>query len=262
MANNASYPDMVGKVALITGGGVGLGKAMAQAFAAQGATVVIADVNQKAGQAAQTDINRSGGKSVFVTADVGYSDQVAALMDAVKAQCGGLDYLINNAGLTQFGRPQLAEIGEDQFDQIVRVNLKGVWLCMRYGIPLMLEKGAGCIVNISSAMGLVSQPGVSIYTATKHGVLGLTKAGAIEYGRRGIRVNAICPGRHETPMIQSNKARYTPEAWEEQVARVHPATGRMGRPEEIAAAALFLCSETASNIHGVALPVDGGFVIQ
>lgn len=258
----ANYPDMAGKVALVTGGGAGLGQAIAFAFARQGAQVVIADVDEKAASATVERIQAEGATASFVRTDVSKDADVRELMRTVVQRHGGLHYLVNNAAITQYGRPKLAEVPEEQYDAIIGVNLKGVWLCMRHGINTMLEGGGGCIVNISSAMGLVSQPGVSIYTAAKHGVLGLTKAGAIEYGRRNIRVNAICPGRHETPMIQSNKKNYTPEAWEAQVQHVHPATGRVGQPEEVAAAVLFLCSAGASNIHGATLTVDGGFTIQ
>ena len=173
-----------------------------------------------------------------------------------------IDIWINNAGLTQTGRPFITDVTEEVFDRIVRVNLKGVWLGMKNVLPHMVERGSGCIVNMSSVMGLVAAPGMAIYSATKHGVIGMTKAAALEYGPKGVRINAVCPSRMEGAMSSNSR---DPKLVEERAAgtrAMNPANGRAGRSEEVAATIQFLCSNGASHIHGAAIPIDAAFTAQ
>jgi NAD(P)-dependent dehydrogenase (short-subunit alcohol dehydrogenase family) len=251
-----------GKTVLVTGAGMGIGRSIALAFASQGAKVAICDVSDVAASETAALAAQRGGVAEAFPADVREAGDVERAVATVVDRFGGLHILVNNAGVSQ-KRLLLTEIDEDEFNRVMDVNLRGVWLCMKYSIPAMLRSGGGSIVNISSAMGLVAQQRVSIYAASKHAVVGITKAAAIEYGQRGIRVNAICPGRHDTPMVEGWRDRsLSGDEWNAQIRQRHPATGRSGRPEEIASAVLFLCSDGASNIHGVALPVDGGWVAQ
>jgi len=252
------YAEMKDRVAVVTGGGKGLGLAMATAFAQQGARVAVLDLDSAAAREAREVVEACGASFLHIAADVSEEESVTAAFAAVQAAFGGLDYLVNNAALAQ-QRVPMTELSVCEFDRIMAVNVRGVWLGMKHAATYMSGRG-GCIVNISSLMGLRSQPGVASYSASKHAVLGLTKSGAVELGPLGIRVNAVCPGRHATPMIRSwRSADLDEEAWQAEIRRIAPATQRIGEPEEVAAAVLFLCSGGASNIHGVALPVDGGW---
>ncbi|MFN3581652.1 MAG: SDR family oxidoreductase [Pseudomonas sp.] len=243
-----------GKVALVTGGAAGIGQATAEAFAAQGAKVVVSDISEAAGQAVVAGIRAAGGEAVFVACNVVDADQVKALMDAVISHYGRLDCAFNNAGI-EIEQDKLADGNEEVFDLIMDVNVKGVWQCMRHEIPLMLAQGCGSIVNTASVAALGAAPKMSIYAASKHAVLGLTRSAAVEYGKKGVRVNAVCPAVIDTEMFRRAAAIDPRKA--DFAAGMHP-VGRIGKAEEIAAAVLYLCSEGAGFTTGIALPVDGG----
>jgi len=256
------YPGICGKVAIVTGAASGIGLASARALAAQGANVVLCDRAADELDAALALITGEGGKATVACCDVSSAADWQAAVARTLAWGGRLDLLINNAGIPQVGMKLLCDVEESQFDAILGVNIKGVWLGMKHAIPAMLAGGGGAIVNMSSSAGLVGQAGVSIYAATKHAVLGLTKCAALEYGIEGIRINAVCPGAVDSPIRAHRRAQYSDEEWAARARANHPATGRDGTAEEIAAAVVFLCSDGASNIHGIALPVDGGRVAQ
>ncbi|GGD08826.1 SDR family oxidoreductase [Halopseudomonas salina] len=243
-----------GKVALVTGGAAGIGQATAEAFAAQGARVVVSDIDEERGQSVVEGIRAAGGEAVFVQCNVVSADEVKALMASVISHYGQLDCAFNNAGI-EIEQDKLADGSEAVFDSIMDVNVKGVWQCMKYEIPLMLANGGGAIVNTASVAGLGAAPKMSIYSASKHAVLGLTRSAAVEYGKKGVRVNAVCPAVIDTEMFRRAAALEPRKA--EFAAAMHP-VGRIGKAEEIAAAVLYLCSEGAAFTTGIALPVDGG----
>lgn len=251
--------QLVGSVALVTGGAAGIGKAAALAFAREGAKVVIADLKVDEGSAVAHAIEESGGKAIFVNADVSRADDVQELIKETVAAFGRLDCAFNNAGIE--GRlATTSECTEENFDRVIAVNLRGVWLCLRHEIQQMLRQGGGgTIVNMSSVAGLVGFPNLPAYVASKHGVVGLTKSAALEYAKSGIRVNAICPGVIHTDMVDRVTGR--DPAVEQQFVDLEP-MGRMGTPEEIAAGAVWLCSPAASFVTGHAMAVDGGLVAQ
>jgi NAD(P)-dependent dehydrogenase (short-subunit alcohol dehydrogenase family) len=244
-----------GQVALVTGASAGIGLATATAFAQAGAGVVLADLNESALQAAVDGLQRAGGKVLAVNCDVSDEGQVVALVDHAVSEFGRLDMAFNNAGIAGPSGPFLEETAA-QFDQVNAVNLRGVWACMKHELRQMRSQGSGAIVNCSSLGGLVGQTGRAAYHATKFGVIGLTKSVAMEYAPLGIRINAVCPGVIDTPMLADLKER-SPEAMAE-VLRDQP-IGRLGLPQEIAAAVLWLCSSAASFVVGAAIEVDGGF---
>jgi NAD(P)-dependent dehydrogenase (short-subunit alcohol dehydrogenase family) len=250
--------SLAGKVALVTGGGSGIGRASACAFAREGARVVVADVAIEGGEETVRLIEESGGEAVFVKADVSKRVEVEAMVNTGAATWGRLDCAHNNAGLAEF-RASTADLTEEVWDHIIAVNLKGVWLSMKYEIPQMLKHGRGAIVNTASVVGLVGVGYQPAYVASKHGVVGLTKAAALEYAKAGIRVNAVCPGAVRTPAIEwfigSN-----PQL-ERRLKAQHP-IGRLGTAEEIAATVVWLCSDAASFITGHAMAVDGGVTAQ
>ena len=245
-----------GKVALVTGAGSGIGRAGALAFAREGAKVVVADVVVEGGQETVGMIKEGGGEAIFVKTDVSKGAEVEAMVNKAVETYGRLDYAFNNAGILGEMGP-VADCTEENFDRVISVNLRGVWLSMKYEIPQMLAQGGGAIVNTSSIAGLTGGPGIPAYVASKHGVAGLTKNAALEYAQAGIRVNAVCPGGIRTPMIDL----YThgdAEA-EAQMHAMHP-LGRMGEPEEIADAVVWLCSDAASFVTGHPMAIDGGTV--
>lgn len=244
-----------GKVAIVTGAGSGIGKAAAKLFAAEGAKVVCADIT---GAEAATAMEIGPAQAAAMTVDVSKAADVRGMMERTKALYGRLDILFNNAGIEGAQAPT-ADYEEAEFDRVLAVNAKGVFLGMKYGIPLMLESGGGSIINTASVAGLVGFPGIVGYTASKGAVVQMTKTAALEYATQGIRVNAICPGVIRTPMVERFTAS-TPGA-EEQLAMTEP-VGRMGTPEEVAAMALFLASDESSFVTGAALPVDGGFIAR
>ncbi|WP_437595841.1 SDR family NAD(P)-dependent oxidoreductase [Sorangium sp. So ce590] len=244
------------KVALITGGNAGIGKAAALLFAQEGARVVVAARREDEGAQTVAEIIAQGGEAMFVRADVSSSADCAAMVTATVKRYGRLDVAFNNAGVVQYGKTVI-ELEEEEWDRVLAINLKGVFLSMKHEIPEMLKTGGGAIVNNSSIGGLVVIPGMSAYQSSKHGLIGLTKVAALEFAARNVRVNAICPAGTETPMIAGWTA--DPELKQRLVA-THP-IGRLADPIEPARAALFLASDEASFITGVALPVDGGSIL-
>jgi NAD(P)-dependent dehydrogenase (short-subunit alcohol dehydrogenase family) len=244
-----------GQVALVTGASSGMGLATAQAFAAAGAAVVMADINQKALLTAHNELVSAGHQAIAVTCDVSDEAQVAAMIQRAIATFGRLDMAFNNAGI-QVPPSDAADETAENFDRVNAVNLRGVWTCMKHELKQMRAQGSGAIVNCSSIGGLVGLPSRAAYHASKHGVIGLTRSAAMEYAPRGVRINAVCPGTIATPMVSDMLATQA-DAMKE-IMREQP-IGRLGRSEEIAAAVLWLCSPGASFVLGVALPVDGGF---
>ncbi|MCE2485499.1 MAG: SDR family oxidoreductase [Desulfurellaceae bacterium] len=247
-----------GQAALVTGGSGGIGRATALEFAHQGARVVVSDVLAEAGQETVRLIGAAGGQATFIKTDVTQAAQVEALIGQTVETYGRLDCAFNNAGI-EGGMAKTADYAEERWEQVIRINLKGVWLCMKYEIQHMLGHGGGAIVNTASVAGLVGFRYGPAYVASKHGVNGLTKTAALEYAKAGIRVNAVCPGVIKTPMFERGLQK-NPDL-EERFASVHP-VGRIGQPEEIARAVVWLCSPAASFVTGTQLPVDGGFVAQ
>jgi NAD(P)-dependent dehydrogenase (short-subunit alcohol dehydrogenase family) len=247
-----------GKAALVTGGASGLGRASALALARAGATVTVADVNEDGGKETVALVSDEAGRDAdFVRADVTLPDDVAAMVDNTVARWGHLDCAVNNAGMTGTAAPT-ADYTLDDWNRTIALNLTSVFLCLRYEIPAMLERG-GSIVNMASGAGLVGFAGLPAYVASKHGVVGLTKAAALEYAMHGVRINAICPGSTRTPMLEGFMG--GDEQVERMMTRAVP-LGRLGRPEEIAEAVVWLCSDAASFVVGHALAVDGGSVVQ
>lgn len=245
-------------VAIVTGASSGIGHAAARRFAAEGASVVVADVDADGGADTVETIRDAGGEATFVETDVSDRDDVDAMVEAAVDGYGGLDFAFNNAGIE--GRnDSLVDQSDDDWERVIDINLKGVFLGLRAEIPAMLDDGGGAIVNTSSIAGVVGFEGVSPYVASKHGVIGLTKAAALEYGRDGIRVNAISPGVIRTPMIERSSA--TDPEMVEGVSEATP-MGRIGDPEEIGDAAVWLCADDASFVTGETLVIDGGYVSQ
>ena len=240
------------KVALITGAATGIGRATALLFAAEGARVVVSDVDEMRGDDTRRAIRETGGEATFCAADVADEDRVAALIAYCVQRFGRLDCAVNNAGIAGPTAP-LHEIGFGDWSHTVAVNLGGVFLCMKHEIPVMRRQGGGAIVNTASGAGIVATPGMAPYCASKHGILGLTKTAAVENAAHGIRVNAICPGSTDTPMMQATMA--IDPAVKKMILKSMP-VGRLGKPEEIAEAALWLCSDRASFVSGEALLVD------
>ncbi|UTW08319.1 SDR family oxidoreductase [Pseudomonas benzenivorans] len=243
-----------GQVALVTGGAAGIGRATALAFASEGLKVVVSDVDAAGGEGTVELIRTAGGEAIFVGCDVTREVEVKALLEATVAAYGGLDYAFNNAGI-EIEKGKLADGSEDDFDAIMGVNVKGVWLCMKHQIPLLLAQGGGAIVNTASVAGLGAAPKMSIYAASKHAVIGLSKSAAIEYAKKKIRVNAVCPAVIDTDMFR--RAYETDPKKGEFAAAMHP-VGRIGKVEEVATAVLYLCSDGAAFTTGQALAVDGG----
>ena len=248
------------KTALVTGGGSGIGRAASLAYAKEGARVVVADVNVEGGEETVQMIKEAGGEAILVHADVSKPEDTQAMVDQAVEAFGSLDCAFNNAGIGG-GRDRLltADYLEEDWDRVISINLKGVWLCMKAEIPQMLKQGGGAIVNTASIAGLVGLTGTIAYVAAKHGVTGLTKAAAMEYAKSGIRVNAVCPGYIHTPLVQ--RTFDANEGYEERVAARHP-IGRLGEPEEIAQAVVWLSSDAASFVTGHNMPVDGGYMAQ
>jgi NAD(P)-dependent dehydrogenase (short-subunit alcohol dehydrogenase family) len=247
-----------GKVALVTGGASGIGRATALTFAREGAKLVIADMNEDGGHQTVHMITENGGEATFVQVDVTSASAVEALISKTVETYGRLDCAHNNAGISSGVRALTAEYPEERWQQVIAVNLTGVWLCMKYEIPQMLYQGGGTIVNMASIAGLIGGAGGAAYAASKHGVIGLTKTAALEYATQGMRVNCVCPGYIQTPMTARGLS--DPERQAQIVAR-HP-LGRVGTPGEIAEAVVWLCSDAASFVTGHTMTVDGGYVAQ
>jgi NAD(P)-dependent dehydrogenase (short-subunit alcohol dehydrogenase family) len=246
--------SLAGKVAFVTGAANGIGRAAALAFARDGASVVVADISEQGSRETVRAIEELGGRALAVRCDVTRAQDIEAALNKGVAAYGGLDLAFNNAGSEQ-AITATADLTEEEWDRIVRVNLRSVFLCMKHEIPLMLKRGGGAIVNTSSGAGVKGIAGQAAYCAAKFGVIGLTKAAALDYAAQNIRVNAVCPGIIDTPMMQRFTGG-TPTG----VARViaQEPVGRMGKPDEIAAAVLWLCSDPAAFVVGHALVIDGG----
>jgi NAD(P)-dependent dehydrogenase (short-subunit alcohol dehydrogenase family) len=252
MNNSFNFKE---KVAFITGGGSGIGRAAALAFARAGASVVVADIGEQANQETARLVEKEGGRALAVRCDVTRRDEVKAALERTGDTFGRLDFAFNNAGIEPKNPAPTADYDEDEWNRILDIDLRGVFLCMQHEIPLILKSGGGAIVNTSSGAGVIGIKGSPAYTAAKHGVIGLTRAAALDYAAQNIRINAVCPGYIETPMME----RFTGGTSEgrAQVISEEP-IGRMGRPEEIANAVLWLCSEGAGFVVGHALVADGG----
>jgi NAD(P)-dependent dehydrogenase (short-subunit alcohol dehydrogenase family) len=248
---NGSY---AGKVAFVTGAGSGIGRATALAFAREGASVVAADVSEQGNQETVRMIEEPSGRALALRCDVTRSGDVKAALDRTVETFGRLDVAFNNAGVEQ-EEAATAELAEEVWDRVIDIDLRGVFLCMKHEIALMLEQGGGAIVNTSSGAGVKGFPNGAAYVAAKHGVIGLTRAAALDYAASNIRINAVCPGIIDTRMMDRVTGD-TPEG-RQQVISQEP-IGRMGKPEEIAAAVVWLCSEAASFVVGHAMVVDGG----
>ncbi len=254
---NPTY-DFSGQVALVTGGSSGMGLATARAFAEAGAAVVLADINETTLSSAAEDLTAAGHQVLGVRCDVSDEDSVAAMLKETVDTFDRLDMAFNNAGI-QVPPSDAADEPAEVFDRVNAINLRGVWACMKHELARMRTQGSGAIVNCSSLGGLVGLPGRAAYHATKYGVIGLTTSAALEYAPRGIRINAVCPGTIETPMVADMAAKGELDRRE---AAASTPIGRLGQGEEIAASVLWLCSPGASFVVGVALPVDGGYTAQ
>lgn len=251
---------VAGKISLVTGGASGIGRASALAFAKEGAKVIVVDVTADAGEDTVRLIRKAGGDARFVRTDVSSTAQVQQMMTKAVETYGRLDCALNNAGVDGMLFTRIAEYKEEAWNQVISINLKGTWLCMKYEIIQMLKQGGGSIVNMASTAGLVgSAVGNSAYVASKHGIVGLSKTVALEYGTQGIRVNAVCPALTRTPMAE--KLLGGDPQREAQMSAASP-MGRLANPEEVAAAVVWLCSDAASYVTGQALAVDGGHVAR
>ncbi|WP_428483174.1 glucose 1-dehydrogenase [Rhodopila sp.] len=251
--------DFTGKVALITGGGGGIGRATALGFALRGAKVMVVDADADAGQASVDIITQRGATSAFLQADVTQARSVKDYVEKTLAAYGRIDCFFNNAGIEGVVRPT-QDYDEDIFDKVIAVNLKGVFLGLRHVLPVMLRQGSGAIVNTASVAGLFGSPGMPAYVASKHGVLGLTKVASTDVAALGVRVNAVCPGPVETRMmrsLESQRDSNNPEGVHAALAAGIP-TGRYAQPEEVAGAVLYLCSELSGDVTGTHIVIDGG----
>ena len=248
--------EFAGKVAIVTGAGGGIGLATAKAFAKAGARVAIADVQDRLGEEAARAIAAEGGQSIFVHTDVSNTNSVATLVARTVSAFGQVDYAVNNAGIDPEVAPD-ASWDEHVFDKIIGVNLKGVFLCMKHELEQMEKQGGGAIVNVASIAGLTAVYNKPSYTASKHGVIGMTKAAALQYARRNIRINAMCPGGVDTPITEQNHGGSM--EFLERMKNAHP-IGRIAGPEEIASGILYMCSSGASFMTGHAMVLDGGLI--
>jgi len=251
-------PSFDGKVAIVTGAANGIGQATAAAFASRGASVLLADIDVERGEAVVTRITDDGGTASFVRADVSNAADVKAMVDAAVERYGRLDYAHNNAGIVG-GGATVVDMPEETWNQGIGVMLTGVFLCLKYEIPAILEQSGGGLGNTSSGAGIIGFPTMANYVAAKHGVIGLTKTAALEYATSGIRINAVCPGTARSKMVDDWIG--GDPAKEAEVAALHP-IGRIAEAEEIANAVLWLCSDAASFMIGHAMVVDGGYTIQ
>jgi NAD(P)-dependent dehydrogenase (short-subunit alcohol dehydrogenase family) len=244
---------LAGKTAVVTGAAGGIGRGVALELAREGAAVLVSDLAaaKAGGEETVALIDAEGGSAAFTPCDVTSARDCAALVDAAMARFGALDCAVNNAGIAV--HKPLAEVTEEEYDRVLAVNLKGVFLGMRAQIPAMVERGGGAIVNIASVAGLMAVPLISPYTASKHGIIGLTRNAAMEYGAAGVRVNAVCPNAIRTPLMDASPPEFVADLIRPQ------AIPRVGEPEEVGFAVAYLCSDRAAFVTGVALPVDGGF---
>ncbi|HZD10195.1 MAG TPA: SDR family oxidoreductase [Candidatus Binatia bacterium] len=251
--------NMEGKAAIVTGASSGIGLQTALAFAGNGARVVVADVDEQAGQKAVETIEECNGKAIFARTDVSESAQVQALVKKSIEHFGRLDYAVNNAGIGGESVPT-AQISEEGWQGVIDINLTGVWLCMKYEIPALLDGGGGAIVNVASILGKVGFANAAAYVSAKHGVLGLTKTAAMEYATQGIRINAVCPAFIYTPMLEKTGMTEGSDMYN-YISSRHPMQ-RMGTAQEVANMIVWACSDEASFVTGTALMVDGGYIAQ
>ena len=249
--------DFTDKTILITGAASGIGRGAALAFGRHGASVVVSDIAEDAGRATAAQIELAGGRAIFVRADVAVAADVQALIAATVAAFGRIDCAFNNAGIEE-EHLRLADSEEAVFDRMMAINVKGVWLCMKHELAQMLLQGGGVIVNTASVAGLVGAPRHAIYAASKHAVVGLTKSAAAEYGKKGIRINSICPGVIRTAMLE--RALERDSDWEATLTSLHP-IGRLGEVEDVVNALLWLCSDASAFVTGHQLAVDGAMTI-
>ncbi|MFJ3505659.1 MULTISPECIES: SDR family NAD(P)-dependent oxidoreductase [Streptomyces] len=254
---NPTY-DFTGQVAFVTGASSGMGLATARAFAQAGAAVGLADIDETAVSAAVKELTDAGHRALALVCDVTDEDQVASAVDRTVEAFGRLDMAYNNAGIMP-PPTDAADESAEQFDRVQNINLRGIWAAMKHELRHMRDQGSGAIVNCSSLGGLVGNPGRAAYHATKHGVIGLTKSAALEYGPRGVRINAVCPGTISTPMVD---AMVEGGELDRTQAEAGQAIDRLGTADEIAQAVLWLCSSGAGYVTGIALPVDGGYTAQ
>lgn len=252
---NREFED---KVVLITGAASGIGRETAVQLAKAGATLFLSDINSNGGEETLAMIQEKGEEATFFEANVANAAQVAAMVAACVEQYGRIDCAFNNAGI-EGGSGRLVDISEDEFDAVMDVNVKGVWLCMKHQIPQMITQGGGTIVNTASVAGLVGSHSLSVYGATKHAVVGLTRSAALEYVRKGVRVNAVCPGVIRTPMVERGFAD-NPQ-FVEATVKLNPMR-RLGESEEVAKAVMWLLSDASSFTNGATITVDGGFTAQ
>jgi NAD(P)-dependent dehydrogenase (short-subunit alcohol dehydrogenase family) len=245
-----------GKVAVVTGGSYGIGRAAAVAFATRGAKVVIADWLEDKEQETLKQINAAGGQAIFIACDVSKNQDVKSMIDKTIATYGRLDLAFNNAGI-EGATANTGECTEENWDKTININLKGIWLCMKHELPYMLQQGKGAIVNCASVAGLIGFPGLPAYVVSKHGVVGLTKTAALENAKQNIRINAVCPGVIHTDMIDRITGK--DKEVEKTYVSMEPMS-RMGKPEEVAEAVMWLCSDAASFVTGHSMPVDGGWI--
>jgi len=249
--------SFTGKAALVTGAGKGMGLATAKAFAKAGAAVMLADINEDSAFKAADELSKAGHKAIGMRCDVADEAQVKAVVEKTVASFGRLDAAYNNAGIQSLVT-DTADLTSEEWDRVFSVNLRGVFLCMKYELTQMREQGSGAIVNCSSIGGLIGLPGRAAYHAAKHGVLGLTKSAALEYAPRGIRINAVCPGTIRTPMVEDMFA--SGDLSEEDVVKLAP-INRLGEAPEIADAVLWLCSPMSTYVIGQSVAVDGGYTV-
>ncbi len=248
-----------GKVVVITGAGSGIGRAIAQGLASEGARIAAADVVVESGQKTVDLIKDAGGEAIFIKCDVSHAEEIEELINNVVRHYGRLDCAVNNAGIAGV-QATTVDYPLEVWQQVISINLTAPWLCMKYEIAQMLKQGKGAIVNIASILGVTGTALAGAYVAAKHGLIGATKTAALEYATQGIRINAVCPGYIETPMLENSEVGTNPQI-RQAVASLHP-IGRMGKPEEIAAMVLWLCTDAASFVTGATMLVDGGYTAQ
>ncbi len=251
--------NLDGKVAVITGAGSGIGRAIAQALASEGGRIAVADVVAASGQQTVNLIKDAGGEAIFIKCDVSHAEEIEELIHNVVKHYGRLDCAVNNAGIAGV-QATTVDYPLENWQKVIDINLTAPWLCMKYEIAQMLKQGKGAIVNIASILGMTGIALSSAYVAAKHGLVGATRTAALEYANQGIRINAVCPGFIETPMLENSEVGTNPQI-RQVIASLHP-IGRIGKPEEIAAMVLWLCSDAASFVTGAAMLVDGGYTAQ